>query len=405
MSEGIAPPPDSTALRGRPIRVLIAEDSPEYGQALADFIASEPSLQLVALAEDTRQAVTLARQERPDVALVDVRMPGGGGHKAARQILDASPDTVVLALSAYSDRRTIFSMLRAGAAGYLVKGASPDELVEAIHRCAGGHGVLSGEATAEVVGQVVDDLEERARRTRENRERVELIRRLLEGEGLSVVFQPIFDLRTGRAVGVEALARFAVGGARPPDAWFREAGTMGLRVDLEMTALHAALAHLPQIPDERYLAVNLSPAAATSPRFVEETLPQVPEGRLVIEVTEHEPLPVGNGFGRVLEVLRERGGRLAIDDAGAGFANLHRILRLGPDLIKLDVSLTRDLHTDPARRALARALVAFAERIDASVVAEGVESEPVLDTVGDLGISFGQGFHLARPAPLPARSA
>jgi EAL domain-containing protein (putative c-di-GMP-specific phosphodiesterase class I) len=96
--------------------------------------------------------------------------------------------------------------------------------------------------------------------------------------------------------------------------------------------------------------------------------------------------------------------RLAVDDAGAGFATLQHILRLQPDLIKLDLSLTRDIDKDPVRRALASSLVSFAREINAQLIAEGVETAEELETIRALGIAFGQGYHLARPQPLPLRN-
>jgi EAL domain-containing protein (putative c-di-GMP-specific phosphodiesterase class I) len=97
--------------------------------------------------------------------------------------------------------------------------------------------------------------------------------------------------------------------------------------------------------------------------------------------------------------------RLAIDDTGAGFASLRHILNLEPDIIKLDISLTRGVDVDRARRALAAALIAFAANTGASIVAEGVETASELSVLRDLGVGFGQGYLLGRPGPLPATIA
>jgi len=99
--------------------------------------------------------------------------------------------------------------------------------------------------------------------------------------------------------------------------------------------------------------------------------------------------------------LRDRGIRLAIDDAGAGFSSLRHIVRLSPDFIKLDITLTRDIDADPARRALATALISFASEIGATIIAEGIETRSEFETLRALGVAFGQGFYLARPAALP----
>jgi CheY-like chemotaxis protein len=113
-------------------RVLIAEDAPAVRHALADLLASEPSVDLVGVAEDAVEAIELARLERPDLVLIDVKMPGGGGARAVREILHYSPATLVLALSAHADESTVLEMLAAGAVDYILKGAPAGEILSAI---------------------------------------------------------------------------------------------------------------------------------------------------------------------------------------------------------------------------------------------------------------------------------
>jgi signal transduction histidine kinase len=149
------------------ITVLIAEDEPAVRAALADLIEIEDELELVGAAADAQEAIDLAKEHLPDVALVDVKMPAGGGARAAREIKGLSPTTRVVALSAYEDRTTVLEMLRAGAAGYLVKGTSAGEIVEAIRRSVRGQASLSTEVTAEVIHELVDLLDRSERMTRE----------------------------------------------------------------------------------------------------------------------------------------------------------------------------------------------------------------------------------------------
>jgi DNA-binding NarL/FixJ family response regulator len=117
-----------------PVRVLIAEDAPAVRQALAALLASEPTVRLVGAAEDAVEAIELARRELPDVAVLDVKMPGGGGPRAVREILRLSPSTMVVALSAHGDRRTVQEMLSAGAIDFIVKGSPAEEILDAIGR-------------------------------------------------------------------------------------------------------------------------------------------------------------------------------------------------------------------------------------------------------------------------------
>jgi DNA-binding NarL/FixJ family response regulator len=120
------------------IRVLVADDEETVLEVLAALIATDPSLALIGTANDAEGAIDVARTEFPDVALLDVRMPGGGGQRATREIRRRSPSTRVIALSAHEDWDTVLSMLRAGALGYVAKGDSTEEILKAIHRCTRG---------------------------------------------------------------------------------------------------------------------------------------------------------------------------------------------------------------------------------------------------------------------------
>jgi EAL domain-containing protein (putative c-di-GMP-specific phosphodiesterase class I)/AmiR/NasT family two-component response regulator len=385
------------------IRVLVADDDAILRDALAALIGSDGSMELVGAAQNASQAVDMALRHRPDVAVLDVRMPEGGGPKAALEIRELSPSTRVLAFSAYEDRSTVIDMLRAGAVGYLLKGTRPQDILEGIRRSFLGESTLSSEITSDVVDELATQLARDAKEAERLAHQVERIRKVLAGDGLTMAFQPIVDLRGGRISGVEALSRFAAEPKRGPDVWFAEAAQVGLQTELELTAARAAIAELDRLPGGAYLAVNLSPETVLSSKF-NEMLHQVHSERIVVEVTEHAPVEDYEALARALHELRDGGGRLAIDDAGAGFASLRHILRLAPDIIKLDISLTRGIDADEASQALADALVTFASRIGASIVAEGIETPEELGALRELGVSHGQGYHLARPGPLPVEN-
>ncbi|MFN3388144.1 MAG: EAL domain-containing protein [Allosphingosinicella sp.] len=246
----------------------------------------------------------------------------------------------------------------------------------------------------------VDEIEREMRDGAAREAGLARIRGVLGGESLSMVFQPIHRLDTGAAVGVEALARFAGGDGRTPDLWFTEAESLGLGAELEMLAVRQAVRALPYIPDDLYLAVNVSPATVTS-GLLEEALAASADGRLVVEVTEHSNVADHRELCRALDRLRGRV-RIAIDDVGAGYSGLRRILDLKPDILKLDMSLTRDVDADPARSALAEAMVGFAAGLGCAIVAEGIETAGEAAALSRLGVGYGQGYHLSRPMPAVA---
>jgi EAL domain-containing protein (putative c-di-GMP-specific phosphodiesterase class I) len=242
--------------------------------------------------------------------------------------------------------------------------------------------------------------ESEAERLHEQRDR--LMRVTIANRSLETHFQPIVDLRSGNAVGSEALARFAQPPVRPPDVWFAEAASVGLGIELELTALDMALEQLHRLPADLYLSLNASAETIVSEQF-RAILADVPAERIVLELTEHTPIDDYLRFDRSIRDLRSRGVRLAVDDAGAGFSSFRHILDLHPDVIKLDIGLTRGIDRDPARQALGRALLAFGlETYNTTIVAEGIETEGELDTLRSLGCPIGQGFFLGRPSRLPA---
>jgi EAL domain-containing protein (putative c-di-GMP-specific phosphodiesterase class I) len=223
---------------------------------------------------------------------------------------------------------------------------------------------------------------------------------MLSTADLRVVFQPIISTDTGRLVGAEALSRFGRPGttAEAPDLVFAEAASVGLGVELELLAVRTALLAAAALPDDLYISINVSPAALLSPELTTcLRTARLPLERVVLEITEHVSVPDYDVLARRAEELRGLGVRLAVDDAGAGFASFRHILRLGPEYIKLDRTLIENISEDPARRALASAVVLFAFEMGSAVVAEGVETLAELQTAQLLGIDAAQGFLLGRP--------
>lgn len=228
------------------------------------------------------------------------------------------------------------------------------------------------------------------------------IQAVLDAGGPQIVVQPIVDLRTRTVVGHEALSRFAGPPQQGPDKWFADAVAVGLGAELELAAVRGALATLAAMPGPGYLSVNVSATTAASTALFDLLGGAgVARNRIVLELTEHTDVADYPTLFTALTHFRALGVRVAVDDAGAGFASLSHILQLRPDVVKLDVALVRGIHTDPARRALVAGLLIFAKEIGACLVAEGVETEGELAALRHVGVTHGQGYYLGRPAPLP----
>jgi diguanylate cyclase (GGDEF)-like protein len=227
-------------------------------------------------------------------------------------------------------------------------------------------------------------------------ERSEVEALLRRGDAaMHMVFQPVLELATGRVCGYEALARIDGEPVRRPDQWFAQAHRCGLGAELEALALHAALA-VPNRPAGTFLALNVSPTALLAPP-VAEILPD-DLSDVVIELTEHELFTAEETLEACLAELRERGARVALDDAGAGYAGLQQVIRVAPDILKVDRSLVHGAHSDPSRYALLEALVSFAGTTGAAVCGEGVEDLADLRALAALDATYAQGYALARPA-------
>lgn len=221
-----------------------------------------------------------------------------------------------------------------------------------------------------------------------------------DNPAIAMVLQPVVDLRTGRVIGAEALARFKSEPYRTPDLWFEDARRCDLGTKLELLAIEIALSRIEDMPSGAYLAVNASPETLVSEEL-RELVARFPCERIVIELTEHARVDDYDAVQEVVAWFRARGVRFAVDDAGAGFASFQHILRLQPDIIKLDRSLTSGVDANPVRHALASAMVTFAASLGAKICAEGIETAAEVACLQQLGIACGQGYLLGKPGPLP----
>jgi EAL domain-containing protein (putative c-di-GMP-specific phosphodiesterase class I) len=201
------------------------------------------------------------------------------------------------------------------------------------------------------------------------------------------------ELHTGSVVGYEALTRFTDG--VPPDIRFAAAARAGLGIELELATLRAAIsAGAAVLSPTAFLSLNASPGLITSGAL--RALFAGVARPLVLEITEHVAIVDYVALQAELAALGPTV-RVAVDDAGAGYASFHHILELAPDLVKLDIGLIRGIDADPARQALLAGMAYFAVRRKIRLVAEGIETGEELEVLRSLAIPYGQGYLLGRP--------
>ncbi|WP_049831224.1 EAL domain-containing protein [Arthrobacter sp. RIT-PI-e] len=219
------------------------------------------------------------------------------------------------------------------------------------------------------------------------------------GEGITSAYQPIIDTVRGSVVGYEALIRFPGYEVKDPEVWFARARRDGYGAELEAAALRSAFRQRSALPGNCFLTVNVSPPLLATPAVRAVWAEQGHLGGVFVELTEQAAIDSYVELEPHLQSLRSAGAMIAIDDAGSGYAGLQHLLAVRPAMIKLDRELVREVDLDEAKRALVEMLGIFANRVDAWILAEGIERVEELDTLAALGVPLLQGYLLGRPGP------
>lgn len=237
-----------------------------------------------------------------------------------------------------------------------------------------------------------------------------ILRRILEERCIRTLFQPIVSLSTRQILGYEALSRGPVGsGLESPERLLTLAEQAGLSFELDRLLRSMAMTHAVQLPSDRKIFINTLASTAHDPdlatnrlsRFLQQL--DIAPSRVVFEFSERCNIGNHDGLLETLQNYRSLGVGLAIDDVGAGYSGLERIVALHPDYLKIDRSLVQDLHKLPVKRSVLQALMSLSETLGAEVIAEGIEQGADARALADLGIPYGQGHLLGKPAhPQPA---
>jgi EAL domain-containing protein (putative c-di-GMP-specific phosphodiesterase class I) len=242
-----------------------------------------------------------------------------------------------------------------------------------------------------------------AREAGDMRDLVARCKAVLAGRRLRAFFQPVVDIRKSEVVGYEALIRGPKGSPlEAPDILFAAAEDGEMGVELENACLETIFARLPRAVRTKRLFVNASARLLTHSVFLDDrNLNEIRRAHpdVVMEVSEKEVVEDYASFREVLGHLREAGFRVAIDDAGSGYSGLESILQMRPEYIKVAETIVRSLDEDMIKREMITALASLGRRFDAAIIAEGIERPEELKALLDLGVGYGQGYLLGRPAP------
>lgn len=407
-----SPAPSSTPTENA--RILIVDDEETNLLVLRRMLerAGYTNLQTIS---DSRLAVERFCAFEPDLVLLDLHMPAPDGFEVMAQLEPLVPQdsyVPILVLTADITDSTRERALAMGARDFLTKPFRYNELLLRLNNLLETRALHSQLRRDKAILEARMREQQAAEQAMGERHRAasRRIEAVLEadrsstghdgGVRLNMVYQPILDLGTGEVLGAEALARFGTEPQRSPAQWFIEAAEVGLGIQLELAALRRAAQGFPLLPPNAFLSVNASASTIRSPALL-DAISTLPAHRLIIELTEHEPVDDYAQLVGPVARLRGKGVRLAVDDAGAGFASLQHILQLAPDLIKLDRTFIEGLAEDPVRRALTTALVTFARDIGAVLVAEGVATGGELAALRGIGVRHGQGRFLGEPMALP----
>ena len=226
-------------------------------------------------------------------------------------------------------------------------------------------------------------------------------------------FQPIVDLHTGDIHAYEILSR-AEAPFENPAVMFEKASSWGLSWELEYACRSIAMDTISALPDRyrgKKFFLNVSPHIFSDPRFVSDTtmeslkLLRLNPGNFVIEITETTSVSDYNRFEEIIRYYTSQGFHIALDDFGAGHSGLRTLVAMSPHYIKIDRAIVNDIQRSPYKQNLIKSLIAFSDNVDTSLIAEGIETYDELKTIFRLGVRYGQGFYLSRPAPSPQEIA
>jgi len=368
-------------------RILVVDDDPDLRKTCTRVLGKEGWEITTAEHGQDALAVFVKATKQFDCVLSDVNMPGMDGFALVAALRERDDDLPVLLMTGDPSLDGAVKAIDTGAVSYISKPFQPETLAAAVARAARRHGVARMRRRADSYHNALinerGDLDQR-------------FQRALDRSWMA--FQPIVDVRARQVFAYEALLRTDEESLRRTDHFIATAERLDRVHDLGRTVRRAVAAAAPQAPDNVNLFVNVHGLELGDEEMFGPANPLVSLApRVVLEITERTGLDPAAGPSRVA-MLRKLGFRIAVDDLGAGYAALGALASLEPEIVKLDMSLVRDIHEHPTKRRVVAAIAMLCKELGGRVVAEGVETREELDVIVDAGIDLIQGYLLAKPA-------
>lgn len=364
-------------------RVLVVDDEPSIRRVLSDFLQMEGFS--VETAPDGEAALEHLSSSHFDVVISDLKMPRLGGLELLGQVSKLNPSALTIVMTGFGTVDTAIHAMRAGAYDYVLKPFKVDVVLATIVQ-----GLAQRQRQAIERGMPGPDRPEVSLALQSS------FRRAVDS--LWLAFQPILSSDGRQVYGHEVLLRSDEPNLTDPAQVLEAAEVLGSLNELGRVIRERAVDAFVQLPSDGLMFVNLHPKDLTDPALFSTTEPLSSiADRVVLEITERSSLDKLDGVQERVATLRRMGFRVAIDDLGAGYAGLTSFARLEPEIVKLDMSLVRNLHSNETKRKIVRSMTQLAHEMGSLVVAEGVEHQSELEAVVELGCDFVQGFYFARP--------
>ena len=370
--------------------VLVVDDDEALGRTLRRVL--EAADFEVVVAQNGTMAVQLIMSRSFDVIVTDIQMPGMTGVELLGIVRAYDLDVPVILMTGAPSLETAMEAISLGALQYLAKPVVNDVLVKAVQRASRLHRMAEMKRDALRLAGAQDMLAG---------DRAGLQARFESAlASMWIAFQPIVDAKRRKIFGYEALMRTKEASLPHPGAVLTAAERLDRLPDLGRRVRELAAESFEKAPAHAVLFVNLHTRDLLDPSLYETTAPLARfADRVVLEITERAAIEDVKDIQARVSVLRCNGYRIAIDDLGAGYAGLSSFAALEPEIVKLDMSLIRNVHQSEVRQRLVGSMTALCKEMEMLVVAEGIEIPEERNSVQAVGCDLLQGYLFAKPGP------